>query len=420
MKRPDPIFIDAAELQARLAAIVESSDDAIASKDLNGIVTSWNQAAERIFGYTAEEMIGQPIALLVPPERPDEEPQILARIRQGERIDHYETVRVRKDGRRIDVSVTISPLRDPTGEIVGASKIARDITERKRLQAELQERNEQIHAQNEELEVQNEELAAQNQELMEADRLKNEFLAMLAHELRNPLAPVLNAVHLLRARGSADPLLQRPVEVIGRQIRHMAHLLDGLLDVSRITRGMVELWKETLDLTILVGSAVQDLEDYIEERGHQLSLDLPTSPVLVDGDPVRLAQIVTNLVNNAAKFTEPGGSITLSLTRSGDEAVLTVRDTGVGIKPELLSRVFDLFRQADQGLARAQGGLGVGLTVVRNLVEMHAGTVEARSEGPGCGSEFIVRLPISPVEKRLPGESASLRSGMAAQVLGSR
>lgn len=408
-----PNSSDTVEALAMLAAIIESSDDAIISKDLNGIVTSWNRGAEGIFGYTAGEMIGQPVALLVPPERPDEEPRILERLRRGERVDHFETVRVRKDGRRIDVSVTISPIYDAQGRIIGASKIARDITAQKRLEADLQERNEQIHVQNEELEMQNEELAAQNEELAEADRRKNEYLAMLAHELRNPLAPVLNSVHILRSRSLADPALHRHTEIIHRQVRHMARLLDGLLDVSRLSRGAVLLRREHLDLGTLVNNAVRDLEDYIEERGHELSVHVPAGPVFVEGDPVRLDQVVTNLVNNAAKFTGPGGSIRVTVEVEGSHALFRVKDTGIGIDRRLLPRIFDLFTQADQGLARAQGGLGVGLTIVRSLVELHGGSIEARSPGPGQGSEFIVRLPLYPSKTRTE-KTGSLRGPAAS------
>jgi two-component system CheB/CheR fusion protein len=399
-------------VEALLAAIVESSDDAIVSKDLDGIVTSWNQGAERLFGYTAEEMIGKPIALLVPPERPDEEPAILARLRQGMRIDHYETVRVRKDGRRLDVSVTISPIRGPEGAIVGASKIARDISDRKRMIAELQGRSELIEQQNEELALQNEELAAQNEELEEADRHKNQFLAMLAHELRNPLAPIVNAMHLLNGQKYRDPFLLRNHEIISRQVRQMSRLLDDLLEVSRVTRGMVTLRVEPVDLAEVVNSAVHSLEDYVTEKGHRLSVDLPFTPVPVVGDPTRLHQVVSNLMSNSVKFTEPGGEIHVSLRQSGDTAELRVRDTGAGMPARLLPRVFELFTQEDQGLARAKGGLGVGLTIVRNLVEMHGGAIEALSEGPGRGSEFVVRLPVAPEGRRperagVPGAPAA-------------
>jgi two-component system CheB/CheR fusion protein len=386
---------DLPTLEALLAAIVESSDDAIISKDLDGIVTSWNPAAERVFGYPAAEMIGAPIRRLIPGDRQDEEATFLARLREGERVEHYETVRLRKDGRQIYVSLTISPVRNRDGEIVGASKIARDITLQRQMALQLQERADQIQLQNEELELQNEELTAQNLELEAADRHKNQFLAMLAHELRNPLAPILNAMRLLQIRGSDDPEVRKQYDRISRQLRQMTRLLDDLLEVSRVTRGIVSLRLETLDLADAVHNTVQVMEDYIAERGHELVLDLPFTPVLVEGDLTRLQQVISNLLSNAVKFMDRGGKIYVSLRQGKEQAELRIRDTGPGIAPELLPRIFELFTQADQGLARRKGGLGVGLTIVHNLVELHRGTVEARSEGPGKGSEFIVCLPLA-------------------------
>ncbi|MCC2668806.1 MAG: domain S-box [Armatimonadetes bacterium] len=366
----------ALEVQARrLAAIVASSDDAIVSKDLNGVVQSWNQAAERIFGYTAEEMIGQPIVILVPPDRPNEEPEILRRIVQGLRVDHFQTERVRKDGRRIDVSVTISPIRDTTGRIIGASKIARDISVQQELQRELQLRVEA---------------------LAEADRRKDEFLAMLAHELRNPLSPLTTAARIIQRVGADSPILLRQQAVIERQVRHMARLLEDLLDVSRITRGKVTLRLQELDLVQVVRGAVEACRPTVDERRHSLAVLLPEGPLRISADPVRLEQVICNLLLNAAKYTEPGGRIVVRLDVAGASARLSVRDTGLGITAEFLPSVFDLFAQAERNLDRSQGGLGIGLTLVRRLVEMHGGTVEARSEGLGQGSEFVVILPIEP------------------------
>ncbi|MFN3648596.1 MAG: PAS domain S-box protein [Armatimonadota bacterium] len=711
-----------------LAAIIESSDDGIISKDLDGIITSWNHGAERIYGYTPEEMIGQPILKLIPPERYDEEPEILRRIGQGQRVDHFETVRVRKDGTRIDVSVTISPVRDATGTIVGASKIARDITEQRRLQSQLQEHQEELEALNEELITTNEELIAANRELAHqgdqlreanvalqeetqtvetinrvgqslsaeldlqklvqlatdagtqltgaqfgaffynvvnesgesytlytisgvpreafsrfpmprntkifsptfsgegvvrlddvtqdprygqnppyhgmpeghlpvrsylavpvvsrsgevlgglffghekpgvftaraeqvvvgiaaqaavaidnarlyqeaqrelqqrqeaeealrrseerlraivqnspsviflkdlqgryllmnhhghtlladqplesvlgrtdeelfpgeiaervrehdarvleagealrfeetsedgrhyitqkfvlrdpegrpsalggistdittlqqlqaelqqraaelahADRQKDEFLAMLAHELRNPLAPILNAVQVLRARGGPDPLVQRQGAVIDRQARHMSRLLDDLLDVSRITQGKIELRKQPASLSAAVEHALEIAQPSIQARRHELNVSLPEDPLFVSADPTRLHQVIGNLLHNAAKYTPAGGRIEVTVTPRDGEAELTVRDNGVGISPEFLPRLFDLFSQADRSLARTESGLGIGLTMVKRLIELHGGTVAARSDGPGHGSEFRIRLPL--------------------------
>jgi two-component system CheB/CheR fusion protein len=232
-------------------------------------------------------------------------------------------------------------------------------------------------------------------EAQEEGRRKDEFLAMLAHELRNPLAPILNAVQVMRLRGQADPPHERARDVVERQVRHMARLLDDLLDVSRITRGLIELRMEPVDLAATVENALQTSRPFVEAKRHEVSISLPPEPLWVEADATRLEQVVVNLINNAAKYTDPEGAITISLTRESDEAALCVRDSGVGLSPELLPTIFDLFTQADRSLDRAQGGLGIGLTLVRRLVELHGGQVSASSPGPGHGSEFVVRLPIA-------------------------
>ena len=229
--------------------------------------------------------------------------------------------------------------------------------------------------------------------IQDADRRKDEFLAMLAHELRNPMAPIRNTVQVMRLMAPANPQLQWAHEVIERQILHLNRLVDDLLDVSRITRGKIRLQMEPLDVTAAVNVAVETSRPLIESRKHELILSLPSQPLRVDADPTRLAQVLANLLNNAAKYTQEGGRVWLSVEREGDEAVFRVRDNGSGIPPEMLPRIFDLFTQVDQSLDRSQGGLGIGLTLVRRLVEMHHGTVKASSAGPGQGSEFVVRLP---------------------------
>jgi CheY-like chemotaxis protein len=252
-----------------------------------------------------------------------------------------------------------------------------DVTERKRVEEELRQSN-----------------AA----LAEADRRKDEFLAMLAHELRNPLSPVRSAVEILRLAGPSDPILIRQRDIIDRQITHMARLLNDLLDVSRITRGKIELKREPLHLDDVLVHAVETATPLVEARRHELSVTLAPDPLRVEADLDRLAQAVGNLLVNAAKYTDEGGRIWLEAGRRDGEAVIRVRDTGAGIAPEMLPRVFDLFAQADRTLAHAKGGLGIGLTMVKKLVEMHGGTVEARSEGLGKGSEFIIHLPALPDE----------------------
>jgi PAS domain S-box-containing protein len=365
---------------ALLAAMVESSDDAIVSKTLEGRILSWNSGASRIFGYQADEAIGQPITIIIPPELHAEEQQILNKIRSGQRIDHYDTIRMTKDGRRIAVSLTISPIRSSGGEIIGASKIARDISERKRA----------------------EEMLRQSQEaLREADRRKDEFLALLAHELRNPLAPIRYALAANKKPECTPAQRARAEEVIDRQVSQMSRLLDDLLDVSRIGRGKLELKRKFTELSLAVSVATETARPILNSKRHELQLDLPAEPLRLYADPVRLAQLFANLLVNAAKYTDPGGRIMLRALRDGDEIVVAIRDNGIGICADMLPRLFCMFSQAHTALPRAEGGLGVGLWLVRGLVTLHGGSVQARSDGPGLGSEFIVRLPVgAPAEEQ--------------------
>ena len=384
----------AEESQARLAAIVESSDDAIIGKSLEGRILSWNAGAERIFGHTAAEAIGRSITLIIPAERWEEERSILAHLGRGERVEHFETVRLTKDGRRIDVSLTSSPVRDGSGRIVGASKVARDITARKQSE---------------------EEMARLYAQLQEADHRKDEFLATLAHELRNPLAPISNSLQLLRLSDDLSPAVERVRAIMESQANHLVRLVDDLLDASRITRGKIVLRKERVELAAIVTSAVETSRPLIEAAGHQLAITLPVEPLTLEADPVRLTQVLVNLLNNAAKYTEKGGQIWLAARCRGDETVISVRDTGVGIPADMLPRVFDMFSQVDRTLSRAQGGLGIGLALARRFVEMHEGRIEAHSHGPGKGSEFVLYLPLpkDPAQAAIgaiapPGDRVSL------------
>jgi len=359
--------------EALLAAILSSSDDAIVSKTLDGIITSWNRGAQRIFGYTPEEAIGRSVTMLIPHDRQDEEVMILSKLRRGEPVEHYETVRVTKEGRSIDVSVTISPVRDETGEIVGASKVARDITLQKQVQRELYEANER----------------------------KNEFLAILAHELRNPLGPIRHAAKILRARTPTPEELNWATNIIDRQTEHMTRLVEDLLDVSRITRGTIELRRERVDVAAILKGAVESSSALMERHRHQLQVITPAQPLYVEGDTTRLMQVVTNLLDNAAKYTDPGGQVWLSGEREGDTAVIGVKDSGIGIPSAMLPRIFDMFTQSGLSLERSQGGLGVGLALVERLVDLHGGTVTAYSAGVGHGSQFTIRLPVSQAQKAM-------------------
>jgi signal transduction histidine kinase/ActR/RegA family two-component response regulator len=253
-------------------------------------------------------------------------------------------------------------------------------------------------------------LAAAQQRFKEADRRKDEFLAMLGHELRNPLMPIRNTLVILQRPGPPrDPELhERAYRIIDRQVRHMVRLVDDLLDVSRIESGKIELRRQRIDVIETVRQAVESCQELVRAQQHELVLDLPEGPLEIEADPTRLEQVLCNLLNNAAKYTEPRGHIEVRVRREGEEVVLRVRDNGIGLSPESRERIFDLFMQADRALVRSEGGLGLGLTLVRQLVEMHGGTVAAASEGPGRGSEFTVRLPVGQITAALPAASVGV------------
>jgi PAS domain S-box-containing protein len=364
------------ESRALLASIVQASEDVIVSKTLDGVITSWNSAAERMFEYTAAEAIGSKIELIIPKDRMSEEHDIISRLRRGEGIDHFDTVRRTKSGRLVDIAITVSPVRDSSGKVIGASKIARDISDRKRLEAEREE----------------------------ASRRKDEFIAILAHELRNPLAPIRNAAHYLHARANEE--MQPAVGIIERQVAQMARLIDDLLDVSRISRGVLELRREQVDCAEIVEAAVESCRDEIHARGHKLTIRLPDDRLELDADRERLVQVLSNLLGNAAKYTPPDGHIDLEVEADGDTIAITIRDDGIGIPPDKVGEIFELFSRVEQSLDK-QGGLGIGLTLAQQIAELHEGTIEARSEGLGRGSEFIVRLPIVAALPRSSSVAAS-------------
>jgi PAS domain S-box-containing protein len=487
------------EALSRLAAIVTYSEDAIISKDLAGVITSWNKGAEQLFGYSPGEAIGKPVTMLIPADHIDEEPKILERIRRGEVVDHYETVRKHKDGTRLDISLTVSPLKDAEGRIIGASKIARNMTERNRIDQQIRESGERfrtladnmsqfawmadatgwiywynqrwydytgttleemqgwgwkqvhhpdhvdrvverftqhvregkewedtfplrgkdgnyrwflsrarpIHDQegkvvrwfgtNTDVTEQRQMAEALRQnaaDMSAANRRKNEFLAMLAHELRNPLAPIRNALQIVQHSKGDGESVQSASEMMERQIGQLVRLVDDLLDVSRISRGTIELRRERVELASVIEQAVETCRPAIDSAKHKLMVTLPPQPVFLDADPVRLSQVFSNLLNNACKYSEPTGRIWLSAERQGSDVVVTVKDTGVGIASDMLPHIFEMFTQIDRSLERSQGGLGIGLTLVQRLAEMHGGSVSAHSDGVGHGSEFAVRLPI--------------------------
>jgi PAS domain S-box-containing protein len=496
-----------------LRALIESADDAVISKTLEGIVTSWNKGAERIFGYTADEMIGKPVTILIPPDHPDEEPNILARLRRGERIEHYETVRLRKDGSLVDISLTVSPIIGPDGTITGASKIARDITDRKRAEEALRQSEQELtdffenavvslhwvgpdgtilRANRAELELlgytaeeylghhisefhadpevisdilqrlqagevlheyearlcckdgsirhvlidssalwessqfvhtrcftrditdkkrneaereyllENERRARREAE--EASRLKDEFLATVSHELRTPLTAILGWVRMLRDGSLDDATAQKALESVDRNVRSQAQLIEDLLDISKIVSGKMHLEVRPVEPASVINSAVEAVKPAAQAKGVGLQLIIDPSVGPVAGDYERLQQVVWNLLSNAVKFTPSGGRVLVRTERVGSTAQLTVTDNGRGIKPDFLPYVFDRFRQADSSITRAFGGMGVGLAIVKSIVEMHGGTVEASSEGEGRGASFTVSLPLASETKDTNGK----------------
>ncbi|HYX75429.1 MAG TPA: PAS domain S-box protein [Steroidobacteraceae bacterium] len=548
---------DAALQSAHLAAVVESSQDAIMSMSLEGRIQSWNAGAAVLYGYQADEVLGRSVLLIIPEELHAQEFQFLERIRAGERIAHFDTTRRAKDGRRLPISLTISPIRDAHGAVIGASKIARDISERKRseqlLAAEVEalarlndlssrlwrsralkegldemlaavmellsadkgniqllDRERQVltivahkgfqreylnffgeisaednsacgralrHGERtiiEDIELdpeyaplrvvaraagyravastpligadgtrlgvvsthfsavhrpngqelrrlelylrqasdfiqrwQLEEVLRRSQEaLLEADHRKDEFLALLAHELRNPLAPIRYAIASVKSASRTSAQRAQAEEVIERQVAHMSRLLDDLLDVSRITMGKLELKQQPVELNTVLEAAVEAVRPSLDIKGHSLSLDLPAQPVWLMADPVRMSQVFSNLLINAVKYTDAGGRIDVSASVDPGKVTVRVRDNGAGIAREMLPRLFVPFFQGDALSWRAEGGLGVGLSLVRGLVSLHGGTIEAFSEGANKGSEFIVQLtasgtpPVQPVRTK--------------------
>ena len=536
----------AAAAKAVLAAIVDSADDAILAKDLNGIIQSCNAAAERLFGYSSAELIGRPVRTLIPPERQSEEDEILGRIRRGERIEHFETVRVTKDGRRLDIALSISPVRDETGRVIGASKIGRDITAIKQAEAErirlLQQnaavtetlnnvgaivasdldrtkvvqavtdaatelttaefgtffynavdergeaytlytisgvppemfskftmpRNTEVfeptfkgtalvrspditkdaryghnapyhgmppgdlpvrsylavpvkgrrgdvigglffgHSEVGRFDEHHERLAVgvaswasvalENARLymsaQEASRLKDDFLASLSHELRTPLNAILGYTRMLRSGIIAPEKKQKAIDTIERNATSLTQIVEDVLDVSRIVSGKIRLDVQPVEFPTIVRNAIDAIAPAAEAKGVRVETVVDPHAGPVSGDPERLQQVLWNLLSNAVKFTGRGGNIQVRLERVDSHLELTVSDTGIGISPEFLPHVFERFRQADSGITRERGGLGLGLSIARQLTEMHGGTIDASSPGLDQGATFRVTIPV--------------------------
>jgi PAS domain S-box-containing protein len=370
----------------RLAAIVDSSEDAIVGKDLSGIITSWNAGAEKIFGYSASEMVGASIRKLIPPERQSEEDRIFECIRRGERVNHMDTVRVAKGGRLLNVSITVSPIKDSAGNVIGASKIARDITNRKRTEERLRAAK----------------IAAE-----EASKAKDDFLAVLSHELRTPLTPALVAASYLAEHADLAPQFREEVTTIWRNVQLEARLIDDLLDITRITRGKIELRREAVDAHRLLRNALQIAHNDMLEKQLDLVTDLRANNHHVWADPVRIQQVFWNLTTNAAKFTPKAGRIT---TRSWNEEgrfAFEITDTGIGIEAEQQDRIFKAFEQGERSITRQFGGLGLGLTISKTLVDLHGGTLSVQSQGKNLGATFRVMLDVVAAPVATPTTSSN-------------
>lgn len=374
----------------------DSLPDLIAILDTDHRIVRANRAMALRLGVTPEQCIGRKCFECVHgTSRPPESCPHTHSLQDG-RPHCAEVNEFRLDG---DFLVSTTPLLDEQGQIVGAVHVARDITQRKRAEERLQKSEEALR---------------------QADRQKDEFLAMLAHELRNPMAPIRNAVEILRLLGPKEPALVEAQDIVDRQLSHLVRLVDDLLDVSRITRGKVQLKREPIKVAAVIASAIESSRPLLNSRGHRLEVDLPAEPLRVHGDLTRLAQAVGNLLNNAAKYTENGGRVRLTVQQEGTEVAVRVQDTGVGIAAEMLPRLFDLFTQADQTIDRAQGGLGIGLALVRRLVEMHGGRVLAFSPGLGQGSEFVLFLPLlsdAPASKTPEPPGKTSPSGARLRIL---
>jgi two-component system CheB/CheR fusion protein len=366
---------------AELSAIVESSDDAIIGNTLAGTITSWNRGAERLYGYAPEQAISQPMRILMQPGTEAELERYLEQIRRGEKVEHVGALSRHQAGASVDVSTTLSPIHDRRGQITGISAIGRDIAPLLTAQRELEQRQRRI--------------ATLLEQAEEGARRREQFIAMLSHELRNPLAAVMNATTLIKKQPDIDSIA-RCQAVIERQARHMKRLLDDLLDVSRITRGKFQLLNEDIDLRVPIEAAVESTSPLFAERGVVLDHSLPRQAMPVRGDTSRLVQVVVNLLSNAANYSPRASTVRLLVTIENGQGIVRVIDHGVGIESDLQDKIFDLFVQSEQRLDRSRGGLGVGLSLAKNIVDLHGGTIEVHSDGPGKGSDFTVSLPLVP------------------------
>ena len=383
----------------RLAAIVSSSEDAIVGEALDGTITAWNAAAERLFGYSASEVIGRSIDLLEPAGPEDATGVTLMRIHKGERVQHYDTTRKRKDGQRVSVSISVSPILDANGRIIGASKIARDISERKRSELALRASATALEAAKKAAE--------------EANQAKDHFLATLSHELRTPLTPALASAQVLERRRDLPPDIRPAIELIRRSIELEALLVDDLLDLTKIARGKIELRRESVDLHAVIQSVADICRSEILAKRQTLAVDLKATEHHSEADSARIQQVLWNLIKNGVKFTSAHGSITVRTENPEPGRIrIAVTDTGAGIRPDMLARIFEPFEQGPSAVMPRHGGLGLGLSISKTLVELHGGAIRAESSGEGLGATFTVELSAFLERRFVP--AARVSEGTAA------
>jgi PAS domain S-box-containing protein len=394
---------------------LETIADGVVLYGMDGRSFFANPAAQAILGVPRGELVNRPfddpawpITLLDGTPVPGAE-AVIPRTLQTAKVTYAaERLAVRPDGTHIVISMNTAPLRDPDGSMTGVIVSFTDITRTKRLEEELRRASAELE----------DRVRKRTEDLAEADRRKDEFLATLAHELRNPLAPIRNSLQILKMARVDAATADRAREMMERQVHQLVRLVDDLLDVSRVMRGKIDLRRERVELAAVMARAVETTQPLFDTLGHELEIAVPAESLLLEADPVRLSQVFGNLLTNAAKYTERGGRVSVAAERDGPEAVVRVRDSGIGIAPEMLSRIFELFVQADPTTTKAQGGLGIGLTLVKSLVEMHQGTIAARSDGVGQGSEFVVRLPLAPPApeepKGRPGDGEGQISGSSS------
>ena len=367
------------EQRERFRVTLASIGDAVIATDIDGRITFINLIGEQLTGWTSDDARQQPLETvlrIVNEQNRNVVENPVQRVLQSGRIVGLEnhTILLRKDGAELPIDDSAAPIRDESGKMQGVVLVFRDVTERRRLENEVEQRSKQ---------------------LIVADERKNEFLSVLAHEFRNLLAPMLNGIEFVRHFCGTEPRVEKTVEVMDRQVQVIAGIVEDLMDSARISQGKVSLRRERIELVRTVKQAVETSRLLIDVRQQSFTLQATDEPIWLDADPARLMQIVVNLLNNAAKYTPQGGAICLSIEQDGAHGIVRVRDSGMGIQREMLTRVFDLYAQSKRTEIESRGGLGIGLSLVRGFAELHGGTVDVFSEGIGKGSEFVVRLPLS-------------------------